>query len=120
MNRFATILSASALSAIAFGAESIAAVPAFAGSPESKIESTIQTMSGNDFDVVQIDSLQKGDPAQERFGTVEPTSQEARLVQASVIANRALSQKLEAQNVELKNIVGAEQAADGGITFYVR
>jgi hypothetical protein len=120
MNRFATILSATALSTIAFGAQSYAAMPAAGGMPDSKIESTIQTMSANDFDVVRMDSLKTHDPANERFGNVTPTSPEARLIQASVIANRPLAQKLEAQKVELTNIVGAEQAADGGITFYIR
>ena len=120
MNRFATIFSASALSAIAFGAESYAAMPAAGAMPDSKIESAIQTMSPMDFNVVRIDSLKTHDPANERFGSLAPTSQEARLVQASVIANRPLAQKLEAQAVELTNIVGAEQAADGGVTFYIR
>jgi hypothetical protein len=120
MNRFATILSATALSAVAFGAESYAAMPAAAGMPDSKIESTIQTMSAKDFNVVRIDSLKTHDAAHERFGGISPTSQEARLVQASVIANRPLARQLEAQRVELTNIVGAEQAADGGVTFYIR
>jgi len=120
MNRFATILSATALSAVAFGAESYAAMPSAAGMPDSKIESTIQTMSSSNFNVVRIDSLKTHDTAHERFSGISPSSQEARLVQASVIANRALAQKLEAQRVELTNIVGAEQAADGGVTFYVR
>lgn len=120
MNRFATILSASALSAVAFGAESYAAMPAAGAMPDSKIESTIQTMSPKGFTVVRMDSLKTHDAANERFGKLAPTSQEARLVQASVIANRPLARTLEAQHVELTNIVGAEQAADGGVTFYIR
>lgn len=120
MNRFATLLSASALTVVAFGADSYAAMPAAGGAPDSKIENTIQTMTGNNFDVATIDSLEKGDPALERFGSISPSSHEARVVQAAVIANRALAQKLEGQKVELTSIVGAEQAADGGVTFYVR
>ena len=120
MNRFATVLSASALSAIAFGAESYAAMPSAAGMSGSRIESTIQTMSSKDFNVVRLDSLKTHDTARERFASVSPTSQEARQVQAAVIANRPLAQKLEGQRVELTNIVGAEQAADGGVTFYLR
>jgi hypothetical protein len=120
MNRFATILSASALSAIAFGAESFAAMPASAQMPDTKIETTIQKMSPNAFDVVRLDSLNPTDSAYERFGATSSTSPEARLVQAAIIANRPLAQKLEGQKVELTNIVGAEQAADGGVTFYVR
>jgi hypothetical protein len=120
MNRFAAILSATALSAVAFGAESYAAMPSAAGMPDSKIESTIQTMSPKDFHVVRIASLKTHDKGHERFSGISPTSPEARVVQASVIANRPLAQKLEARRVELTHIVGAEQAADGGVTFYVR
>ncbi|ODS56592.1 MAG: hypothetical protein ABS40_07195 [Agrobacterium sp. SCN 61-19] len=120
MNRFATILSATALSAVAFGAESYAAMPSAAAAPDSRIESTIQTMSAKDFNVIRLDSLKTHDTARERFASVSPTSQEARHVQAAVIANRSLAQKLEGQKVELTNIVGAEQAAEGGVTFYVR
>lgn len=120
MNRFATILSATALSAFAFGAEGYAAMPDAGSAPEGKIESTIQTLSPTAFNVVRIDSLKTNGPATERFGGLAPTSQEARLVQASVIANRPLAQKLQSQSIELTNIVGAEQAADGGVTFYVR
>jgi hypothetical protein len=120
MNRFATILGATALSAVAFGAESYAAMPATGGMPDSKIESTIRTLSPKGFNVVRMDSLKTHDAANERFGALSPTSKEARLVQASVIANRPLAQTLEARHIELTNIVGAEQAADGGVTFYVR
>lgn len=120
MNRFATVLSASALSAIAFGAESFAAMPSAAGMPDSSIETTIQTMSPKDFNVIRLDSLKTHDTAHERFAGVAPTSPEARQLQAAVIANRSLAQKLEGEKVELTNIVGAEQAADGGMTFYVR
>lgn len=120
MNRFATILSASALSAIAFGAESFAAMPTEAGNSDKKIEHTIKTMAPAGFDVVRLDALKTHDAAHERFAAVSATSQEALIVQASVIANRPLAQKLQAQKVELTNIVGAEQAADGGVTFYVR
>lgn len=120
MNRFATALSASALSAIAFGAESYAAMPSAAGTPDSRIESTIQTMSSKDFNVVRVDSLKTHDTAHERFAAVSHSSPEARQVQAAVIANRSLSQKLQGQKVELTNIVGAERAANGGMTFYVR
>lgn len=120
MNRFAAILSATALSAVAFGAESYAAMPSAAGMPDSGVESTIQTMSPKDFNVIRLDSLKTDDTAHERFAGVSGTAPEARQVQAAVVANRSLAQKLEGQRVELTNIVGAEQAADGGMTFYVR
>ncbi|MDH4442501.1 MAG: hypothetical protein QE284_19210 [Rhizobium sp.] len=120
MNRFATILSASALSAIAFGADSFAAMPAASTGTEQQIETSITKLAPSSYTVVRLDSLKTHDTAKEQFGNVMPTSQEARLVQASVIANPALSRKLQADHVELNNIVGAEQAANGSVTFYVR
>lgn len=38
----------------------------------------------------------------------------------AVKANKSLAKKLKAQNVEMDNIGGAEQATDGGLTIYVR
>jgi ABC-type lipoprotein release transport system permease subunit len=119
MNRFATIFSASALSAIAFGAESYAAMPHPVAGSEQQIENSITKLSPTSYNVVQIDSL-RDDHTDPPFANVAPQSPEARLIQASVIANPALSRKLQAENVEIHNIVGAERAADGSVTFYIR
>ncbi len=120
MNRFATIFSATALTAIAFGADAYAAMPAAATASQQQIENTITKLSPNAYNVIRLDSLRTHDTAKEQYGNVMPTSQEARLVQASVIANPALARKLQADKVELENIVGAEQAVDGSVTFYLR
>lgn len=121
MNRFATILSASALSAIAFGAESYAAMPSpMADTSSKQIETTVQSLPAGMFNIVRIDSLRKHDSAHERFAMTSPSAPEARQLQASIIANKGLSGQLKAQNIELTNIVGAEKAADGAVTFYLR
>ena len=120
MNRFATLFSASALAAVAFGADSYAAMPIAATGQQQQIETSIMKLSPAAYNVIRLDSLKTHDPAKKQFGGLTPTSQEARLVQASVIANPALSRKLQADKVELENIVGAEQAADGSVTFYLR
>ncbi|RKE85261.1 hypothetical protein [Rhizobium sp. AG855] len=120
MNRFATMFSATALTAIAFGADAYAAMPATAMASPQQIENTITKLSPSAYNVIWLDSLKTHDAAKEQFGNVKPTSQEARLVQASVIANPALARKLQADKVELENIVGAQQAADGSVTFYLR
>jgi hypothetical protein len=119
MNRFATIFSASTLSVIAFGAEGYAAMPHPMTASEQQIENAITKLSPTAYDVVMIDSL-RDDHTQLPFADVTPQSPEARLIQASVIANPALSRKLQAEHVELHNIVAAETAADGSVTFYVR
>ncbi|MBC2773539.1 hypothetical protein H6M51_11740 [Rhizobium sp. AQ_MP] len=120
MNRFATILTATALSAVAFGAQSQAAMPSAAAAHKAKIESTIQSMSPAGFRVVRINSLKSNDATRQKFSVVSPSSPEARVVQAAVIANRPLASKLEGQKVKVTDIVGAEQTAKGGVTFYVR
>jgi hypothetical protein len=119
MNRFATIFSASTLSVIAFGAEGYAAMPHPVTGSEQQIDKTITKLSPAAYDVVMIDSL-RDDHTEPPFANVTPQSPEARLIQASVIANPVLSRKLQSEHVELNNIVGAEQAADGSVTFYVR
>lgn len=119
MNRFATFFSASALSAIAFGAESYAAMPHPMTGSEQQIENSITKLSPTSYTLVQIDSL-RDDHTEPPFANVTPQSPEARLIQASVIANPALSRKLQAEHVELNNIVGAERTADGSVTFYLR
>ncbi len=124
MNRFASALSASAISALAFGGDSYAAMPATSittGTPgPQQIEQTITGLTANHFDIIRLDELDKEDPLVQKFETVAPGSQEARMIQASVIANKSLSRRLESERVELTNIVGAERASDGTVTFYLR
>ncbi|WP_159952159.1 hypothetical protein [Rhizobium sp. 18065] len=120
MNRFASALSASAISALAFGGDSYAAMPAIGTTTPPQVEQTITGLTANHFDIIRLDELDKGDPVLQKFETVAPGSQEARMIQASVIANKPLSRKLQSEKVELTNIVGAERASDGTVTFYLR
>lgn len=120
MNRFASALSASAISALAFGGDSYAAMPVVGNTGSQQIEQAITGLTANHFDIVRLDELDKGDPVLQKFETVAPGSQEARMIQASVIANTSLSRRLQAEKVELTNIVGAERASDGTVTFYLR
>lgn len=48
------------------------------------------------------------------------TPEQRAALHEAVEANKSLAEKLKAQNVEMDNIGGAEQAADGGLTIYVR
>ncbi|EHS48669.1 hypothetical protein PDO_0774 [Rhizobium sp. PDO1-076] len=120
MNRFASALSASAISALAFGGDSYAAMPATGTTASQQIEQTITGLTANHFDIIRLDELDRGDPVLQKFETVAPGSQEARMIQASVIANKSLSRRLQSEKVELTNIVGAERASDGTVTFYLR
>ena len=120
MNRFASILSASALAAIAFGAESPVAFANTTSPATPAIEHVLASVKPDKFNAVELNSLQKGDPALARFDKLTPTSPEARKVQAAIITNKPLMQALQKDRVEINNIVGADASADGGVTIYIR
>jgi hypothetical protein len=46
--------------------------------------------------------------------------QQVRDIQASIDANKLLANQLARDGVNIRDIVNAEQAADGSVTFYVR
>lgn len=121
MNRFAVILSASALSAIAFGTESNAASSHHpSGHADTKTQAAVDTLSADHFKIIRLDKLKHHDPAWKRHSATSTSSHEARRVQASVIANKTLSRKLQASGIELTHIIAADRNADGGVTFYLR
>jgi hypothetical protein len=76
--------------------------------------------SGN-VTVVQVSTLNDEDPnrtfLQDRMNA---NPAEVAALQSSIESNAALKAQLESQNVQLKNIVAAEKAADGSVTFYVQ
>lgn len=81
----------------------------------SPLESAIRTSNGADVSVVDESSL----PKQQASFIQETTSDgQLKAIQASVSANPALVKKLNAQNVEVKEITGAVKAADGSIVLY--
>ena len=45
---------------------------------------------------------------------------QGRLAAGSHSGNAALTAKLQAENVQINNIVAAQKAADGSVTFYVQ
>jgi hypothetical protein len=42
------------------------------------------------------------------------------MIQASIEANKPLTRQLGQEGVAVRNIVNADQAADGSVTFYVQ
>lgn len=120
MNRFASFLSASAMTALAFGVGSSAAFATSTPAAPQAIEQTLASVKAEKFIVVELQSLQKDDPVLARFDKLTQESPEARKLQAAIITNKPLLQALQKEQVEVTNIVGAEAAADGGITLYLR
>ncbi|MDP9812604.1 hypothetical protein J2W42_005474 [Rhizobium tibeticum] len=82
------------------------------------IEQTVTSFSGNKINIIYLNAAAEQNQAQTWVQLATP-QQRAGLV-AAVKANQALMQKLSAQNVEVENIAGAEVAADGGLTIYVK
>ncbi|BCH66029.1 hypothetical protein [Agrobacterium vitis] len=66
------------------------------------------------------DEIEKHDTFQDFLGSLTPTSPEAREVQAAIRENPVLRRQLLSQNVELKNVIYADEASDGSFVLYVR
>jgi len=118
MKRVVT-LTVVALSSLAFAGASRA--ESLGMNTAQGIEQTLRTFHGNDFNVEQVHNWRNLDDwttgprsAPERSG------QAIRGIRASIDANRSLARRLNNEGVDVRNIVNAEQAADGSLTFYVR
>ncbi|WP_112811858.1 hypothetical protein [Ensifer sp.] len=116
MNSIAKLSVIAALSAISFGGISYAAGTAMNWPAE--IEQTVHGFKGDKFEVVNIDTLDK--LSETRTWIDQATPAQLSALHKAVDGNKELVGKLKAQNVELTNIVGAEQAADGSLTLYIK
>lgn len=119
MNRTAKIAIAAALSSLAFAGVSRAQSLDMNTAPA--IDQTLRTFRGNDFNIEPIH-----DYASQNNDMTGPhlvpwrTMHAIQGIQASIDANRPLARELNQQGVEVRNVVNAEQALDGSLTFYVR
>ncbi len=85
-----------------------------------EIEKTLQTFNSN-FDVRHIvDYSNYKDQDGDRIGAQPRTDAGVEHIQSSIKENKDLVQRLSARGVKIDNIVNAEQAADGSMTFWVR
>ncbi|MNW15790.1 hypothetical protein D3C71_2144080 [compost metagenome] len=48
------------------------------------------------------------------------TPEQRKALLTAVEGNKALAEQLKSQKIEMENIAGAEQAADGALIIYVR
>lgn len=116
MNRIARMSVIAAFSALSFGGISYAESTAMNWPAE--IEHTVRDFKGAKFDVINVDTLNK--MSETHTWIDQATPEQVRALQSSIEANKPFAEKLKARNVELNNIVGAEQAADGSLTIYMR
>jgi hypothetical protein len=119
MNRLAKITIAAAFSSLAFAGVSQA--ESLGMNSAEGIEQTLRTFQGNNFDIQPVYNWHNLDDESTGPRSVLQRSQSAvHAIQASIDANRSLAHQLNDDGVNIRNVVNAEQAADGGITFYVR
>ncbi len=119
MNRVAKITIAAAFTSLAFAGVSRA--ESLGMNTASGIEQTLRTFQGNDFDVQPVYNWRNLDDESTGPRSVLQRSQsDVHAIQASIDANKSLAHKLNNDGVNIRNVVNAEQAADGSITFYVR
>ncbi|OCP16467.1 MULTISPECIES: hypothetical protein [unclassified Ensifer] len=84
----------------------------------AEIEQTVRDFKGENVTIVNVDTLSEQN--QTRMWIDHGTAEQRAALQAAVNANSELAAKLKGQNVEMDNIAGAEQSADGSLTIYMR
>ncbi|MBB3389776.1 hypothetical protein FHT82_002516 [Rhizobium sp. BK275] len=118
MNRVAKIAIAAAFSSLAFAGVSRA--ESLGMNTAQGIEQTLRTFQG-DFDIQPVYDWHNLDDETTGPRSAPQRSESAiHAIQASIDANRSLAHKLNNDGIAIRNVVNAEQAADGSITFYVR
>ncbi len=119
MNTAAKIALIAILSSIAFAADSRA--DSWGSNAGSAIERTIRSFNGNDFAVQYVyDWHHLADRATGPWSVPERSSTAIEHIQASISLNKPLVEILARRGVDVRDIVNADQALDGSLTFYVR
>lgn len=119
MNRISIFAVAAAFSSLAFAGVSNAADSGKMNwGPE--LEHTLTTFNSN-FDVKYVGDASDeyaGSDADDKLTGRTPDGVEH--IAAAVRSNKPLVKRLEEKGIDPKDIVNAEQAADGSVTFYLR
>jgi hypothetical protein len=116
MNRISKLAVAAAFASFSFAGVS------FADSLEmnwpAQLEKTVSTFDSN-FNIAYSDQFntEKGNTNPNALPL--PGEGVAKL-QAAIRGNKQLTDKLAAKDIKVDDVINAEQAADGSITFYVR
>ena len=93
---------------------------AYSANPSAQTDRLIRHWKSGPFDVVAIDSLDDTGLKGSLRDLRESKPRQVASLQSSIEHNHALSSRLRAQNVEIGNIIDAQTAINGGITFYVQ
>lgn len=118
MNRVLNIAMVAVVSSVAFAGVSRA--DSLSMNDGAQIEKTLQTFNNN-FDVKDIDDYQNyKDQPGGRDGPQPRTDAGVQHIQVSIKDNKDLVKRLGERGVKVNDVVNAQQAADGSITFWVR
>jgi hypothetical protein len=79
----------------------------------------VRHWKGRPFEIMPVEEIDSNGEAAAVEAKAGETKRVARL-QAAIEHNRALADRLTAENVNVHNVVGAKAAMDGTMTFYVR
>lgn len=116
MNRFSSIIAVSMVALTSVVGVANAAPWSGASIKEASIDKAVAALKGAKFTVVDTDTLNAGD----FMANPENYSDNVKPLHKAIAANKKLSAELTAQNIELRNIVGVEEALDGSFIFFVQ
>ena len=82
---------------------------------------SIGTWKSGDLTIVPVSNLNDTDPNKAMLkDRMNANPDEVAALQAAIEQNAPLKAQLLSQNVQLNNVVAAEKATDGSVTFYVQ
>jgi hypothetical protein len=86
----------------------------------NQADRVVRHWKGGRFDVVPVGDLDDTAMKASLLNHAESEPRQVAKLQSAIEHNHRLDSRLQAQNVEIGNIIDAQTALDGGITFYVR
>ncbi len=118
MNRATNFAVTAIISSFAFAGVSYADSLTMNDGPQ--IEKTLMSFD-KDFDVKYLNDFQNQKDQPDAHDTAIPRTDEGvKKIQASIKDNKPLAAKLAAEGIRVDDVVNAQQAADGSITFFIR
>lgn len=93
---------------------------AYANNANAWTDQVVRHWKGGPFDVVPVGNLDDKSQKASLLNHAESEPRQVAALQSAIARNHVLTSRLRAQNVEIGNIIDAQTALDGGITFYVQ
>lgn len=119
MNRVTNFAMAAVISTIAFSGVSYAEVSVTMNNGP-QIEKTLSTFN-KDFGVKYLNDYQnQRNQPDAQDAAIPRTNEGVKNIQAAINENKPLVEKLAAKGIKIDDVVNAQQAADGSITFFIR